>query len=213
MLLVLCLGVVVVGRWRPGGDAPDHPGDACRVFEQRLDWYGAAQHAQYEFRDRRTGSTLPISTALALAFAESGLDPKARPSRRWTRAFPFFARPSSALGLGQFVEGTWRLFEREIGSFADRSDPADAIRGIFWHAKHLSEIVGVDLRKSPAGLAHAHYHGPGGYAQGLRNRGHAANVNRMAQVYDSQLKRCRKKLERATKPLLGRFFGAGRGAH
>ena len=185
---------------------PEKITNACQVFDQKLDWYKSAKEAQKEFRNPKTGKMLPISSALGLAFGESSLDPYARPPREWTWSFPFYQRPTTAVGLGQFTNATWQMYEKAIGESANRENPKDAMRAIFWHAKYLSDQVGRDLRQDTKALTNAHWAGAGGYAQGARNHSHAANVSRAAAKYERQLKGCQADLDQQIKPLLERLY-------
>ena len=100
---------------------PENITDVCAIFEDRRSWYRAAKNSE-----QRWG--VPIAANMAIIYQESSFRAKARPERSkvlWI--FPG-ARPSSAYGYAQALDGTWQDYIRVSSNRnASRSEFDDAI--------------------------------------------------------------------------------------
>jgi hypothetical protein len=174
-------------------EPPDEPANACAIFEQHKSWWRAAKRAE-----RRWGA--PPALQLAIIRQESGFDHNARPPRgKFLFIFPG-ARASSAHGYAQALSSTWREYERARGDDGlDRDEFADATDFVAWYASGTHRELDV-----PYSNARAHYlayhEGRGGYRRGsYRGKSgllaSAARVQSYRDAYQSQLDRCRRRLD------------------
>jgi len=178
---------------------PTNPDDACRIFDERLDWYVAARDAKEEWG---------VSPALQLAIIhqESAFRAQARPARtRFLWIFPG-PRPSSAYGYGQVVDATWERYRVRTGRIdADRDDFADVADFIGWYGSEIRRRTNLPLADS-YGFYLSYHEGPGGFLRGSFEAkpwlmSVARRVAERSARYDRQLTRCRAQLdERARAP-------------
>ena len=148
----------------------------------------ASKHAQ-----RRWG--VPISVQMAIIHQESHYRGNARPAREKILWVIPWARPSTAEGYAQAVNGTWRLYLKQTRrSHANRSNFASATDFIGWFGRRAHYKLGV--RRDNAYALYLVYHeGVGGYLQKTYLRKPwlmrvATHVSMMAKRYQAQLQRC-----------------------
>lgn len=167
---------------------PRSPHNLCAIFKEKPEWYKAAKASQ-----KRWGT--PVQIMMAMMYQESSYRHDARPPRDWFLFIPL-ARPSTAYGYAQALDGTWDQYLDEAGGFmASRDDFEDAIDFIGWYNNKSRIKNKVSLWR--ADLLYLNYHeGWTGYARGsyknkkwLRNV--AAKVHRRASDYGEQFRRCR----------------------
>ncbi|QQR54323.1 transglycosylase SLT domain-containing protein [Candidatus Peregrinibacteria bacterium] len=94
---------------------------------------------------------------LAIMRHESRFDPKAK------------AETSSALGLGQFIDGTWNEFQNSLSAGdplkdKPRTDPEAAITAMAWYCRKNTDACALNPEQSDyaARLYEAHHEGAGG---------------------------------------------------
>lgn len=140
------------------------------VLEKNPNWLAYAQTAGREF---------DVNPELIFAFCsvESSFNPKARPINKVT------GEPlSSATGLGQFIDATWKEFQRANPKFKDKAptDPEASFYAIAWYIDHLSNTLDID-KNAPdafAKLYTAYHEGPKGYKrlEAFRENGETFSV-------------------------------------
>ena len=167
---------------------PRNVNDACAIFAEYDDWYPDAKAASQRWK-------VPIPVLLAIIHQESAFQADAQPPRRWHLGFIPGARPSSAYGYSQALDGTWDRYIATTGKpGADRDDFADAVDFIGWYVNETTRINGV-ARSDAYNQYLAYHEGQGGFAKGTyRNKPWllelARKVSRQAARYGSQLARC-----------------------
>lgn len=167
---------------------PRNVNDACAIFAEYDDWYPDAKAASQRWK-------VPIPVLLAIIHQESAFQADAQPPRRWHLGFIPGARPSSAYGYSQALDGTWDRYIATTGKpGADRDDFADAVDFIGWYVNETTLRNGV-ARSDAYNQYLAYHEGQGGFAKGTyRNKPWllelARKVSRQAARYDSQLARC-----------------------
>lgn len=194
-LLLLTFGLTACGH-RP----PDQVENACLILEDNRSWWRAL---------KRTEDRWDISPGTQLAFLkrESSFNGRARPARARLLGFIPGPRPSDAYGYAQALESTWDWYREDTGRRgADRDDFADAVDFVGWYAQMSSRLSGIE-RSDARALYLAYHEGHGGYNRGTY-RGKdwllraASQVERDARVYDGQIDRCRRRLNRGWIPFI-----------
>jgi hypothetical protein len=114
---------------------------------------------------------IPRSYIWSVAHAESRFNPTARPRSRKGGLL------SSAYGLGQFIDSTWKEFQEANPEFAkaERDDPRASLHAIAWYARHNANRVNlkVDLNSDEAVLSDlymAHHEGASGFRRLKRSQ-------------------------------------------
>ena len=114
---------------------PRNVNDACAIFAEYDDWYPDAKAASQRWK-------VPIPVLLAIIHQESAFQADAQPPRRWHLGFIPGARPSSAYGYSQALDGTWDRYIATTGKpGADRDDFADAVDFIGWYVNETTRIM------------------------------------------------------------------------
>ena len=172
---------------------PRDVANICNIFEDRRDWYRAAESAE-----QRWG--VPIAVNMAFIFEEASFQARARPERnRVLWIFPA-SRPSSAYGYAQALDSTWSEYEQKSGnSGASRANFADAIDFVSWYnanSYRMSNISRYDARN----LYFAYHEGNRGFQRGTHRSKEwllqsADRVQSNAVRFDNQLLACRDKLD------------------
>ena len=169
--------------------------NVCAIFEDRRSWYRAAKNAE-----QRWG--VPIAANMAIIYQESSFRAKARPERSkvlWI--FPG-ARPSSAYGYAQALDGTWQDYIRVSSNRnASRSEFDDAIDFVAWYNSRSTRINNI-ARDDARALYFAYHEGNGGYRQKSYLEKpwlvEAANlVQSNFNRFSSQLANCRLELDKS----------------
>lgn len=174
--------------------APDEPLNACDIFAGRRAWYDSVLDA----RDR-WGARPHI--LLAIIYQESAFDADARPERgKFLWVLPG-TRPSSAYGYAQALDPTWDLYRKETGRRgADRDSFRAAADFVGWYMRKSHRICGISMDDAK-GQYLAYHEGWSGYNAGTFRRKPellrtADRVERLAERYEKQLDRCRRRLRR-----------------
>ncbi len=175
---------------------PVDTANVCSVFNQQFSWYLAARKTQKKWK-------VPIATQMAIMRQESSFQSNARPPRKYYLGFIPGARPSSAFGYGQILDGTWNHYLVDQGysswrkartSFSDVSD------FMGWYLHHIHVKTGIGLNNAEH-LYFAYHEGPNGYINNsYRSKRFLLNaaqrVRKNSSMYTAQLQSCEKKLKR-----------------
>lgn len=175
--------------------APPHqPLNICSVFRQYPRWYRDAHQTE-----RRWG--VPVSIQLAIIHQESHFHADAKPARGKILWVIPWARPTTAEGYAQAVNGTWHLYLKQTQrSRASRSSFAAASDFIGWFGARAHRKLGIS-RNDAYTLYLAYHEGIEGY----RHRTYlhktwlkkvAYRVSATAAQYHQQLVRCERSLPR-----------------
>jgi len=173
---------------------PRNTANVCNMFEDRRNWYRAAQDAEQQWQ-------IPIAVTMAFIQQESGFRARARPPRTrilWLIPGP---RPSDAMGYAQALESTWEDYKRATGRrWASRSDFADAVDFVGWYNNNSNRINGI-ARNDAYNLYLAYHEGNGGFSrrtyadkQWLLDT--AGRVQASANLYEDQFRQCENELGR-----------------
>ena len=179
---------------------PSDVNDLCAIFEEKGGWYDAAADARDEW-----GSPIPVM--MAIMYQESRFNAKARPPRKKIFGFIPGPRPTDAYGYSQALGSTWENYERSAGRyFADRDDFDDAVDFVGWYNDQSWRRSGI-AKNDAYRLYLAYHEGHGGYNRRTYRKKQwlidvAHKVDRKANAYAGQLKRCEKDLKSD-----GWFFG------
>ncbi|MBF0275379.1 MAG: transglycosylase SLT domain-containing protein [Nitrospinae bacterium] len=176
-----------------GHTPPKNANNICGIFREMDDWYDAANDSYKKWG-------VPPYVSLAIMHQESRFEAAARPPRKkFLWIFPG-ARPSSAFGYAQALDGTWEKYKTSTGnSWADRDDFEDAIDFIGWYCDQSRRISGIS--KHDAYNQYLAYHeGQGGYNRGTYRkkkwlRQVAQKVQNRANLYKRQFRECKKEFE------------------
>lgn len=173
---------------------PSRPEDLCEIFEEKDDWYEAAD----ESRDRWG---VPIPVMMSIIYQESGFRGNAKaPYARFLGFIPMPYRVSSAEGYSQALDGTWDVYQDEAGSFlSSRGDFEDSVDFVGWYCARSNEKNGID-KADGYNLYLAYHEGWGGYSRGTYRRkdwliNTARKVDDRAKRYQQQLSRCEDNLD------------------
>ena len=162
--------------------------DLCLLFKARPQWYKYAYQANKRW-------DVPIHVMMAIMKQESHYVAEARPPRPWFLFIPL-PRKSSAYGYAQAQDPVWEDYKAEAspGWFPSRSSFQDAIDFIGWYVRKTNRVNRVSVWR--ADELYLNYHeGWGGYRRGTWKKKPwlgpvAKKVERTAENYGSQLKRC-----------------------
>lgn len=172
---------------------PSTGDDACRIFDEKPDWYKATRDAEKEWG-------VPVQVQLAIIRQESSFTHDARPPRDTFLGIPMWWRKSSAYGYAQVKDSTWDWYQDKTGnSWADRDEFEDAADFIGWYTDVSQRTLGIS--KWDAYNQYLAYHeGHGGWKRKTYNKKPwlikvARKVDRYAKTYGGQLKGCRERLE------------------
>lgn len=190
LLIVICLLISACSLYRP-----QNINNICHIFEGETDWYEAA-------KESNTKWGTPIWVMMAIMHQESKFIDDAKPPFNWFLFIPL-GRSSSAYGYAQVLDGTWTEYVKATGNRgADRDDFNDAIDFIGWYTNGTQRSLGIS--KWDAYNQYLAYHeGRGGYKRGSWKKknwlvGVANKVKKKANIYNSQLKTCKKSLDKET---------------
>jgi hypothetical protein len=185
--LALCSLLAACGTSPPGDQD-----NACRIFEEKRDWYEAALATE-----RKWG--VPMQIQLAIIRQESGFHDDAKPPRERFLGIPLWWRKSSAYGYAQAKDGTWDWYQDESGnSWASRNDFADASDFVGWYADRSHRTLGIS-KWDTFNQYLAYHEGHGGWKRKTYRAKPwlikvARRVAAQASTYGAQLKGCRKAL-------------------
>jgi len=175
---------------------PTRVNNVCDIFWGETDWYKDAVKS-----NKRWGT--PINVMMAIINQESSFRAKVRPKRPKFLFIPL-PRKSSAYGYAQAQDPAWNDYRKETGNWwHDRDDFADAINFVGWYTNKSAKRLGIS--KWDAYKQYLAYHeGWGGYSRGSFKKKPkllqvARKVQKQAENYGAQLKKCSPKLDKATK--------------
>lgn len=167
---------------------PRHTENICAIFAEKTDWldYTKASSEKWE---------LPIHVQMAIMWQESHFVADAKPPRRKVLGFIPGARPSSAYGYAQALDGTWQQYLNNTGqSDVSRDNFADACEFTGWYC-HLSyKELGIS-KLDVYNLYLAYHEGNAGYKRKTYLGKPwllevAKKVSIQAQHYEQQLSDC-----------------------
>jgi len=179
---------------------PKQVDNICSIFLGETDWYKDAVRAE-----KRWGT--PIHIMMAIIKQESTFRAKVRPKRPKFLFIPM-PRKSSAYGYAQAQNPAWSDYRKDTGNWGhDRDDFDDAINFVGWYTNKSHSRLGISKWDSYRQYL-AYHEGWGGYSRGSFKKKPdlirvAKKVKRQSEIYGGQLKKCRKKLDKAIK---GWFF-------
>jgi hypothetical protein len=177
---------------------PKNTANVCAVFDEKSSWYKHARKASKRWN-------VPIAVNMAFMQQESSFVAKAKPPRKKILGFIPGPRPSSSYGYSQAKDETWRWYKKQSGHRgADRNDFDDAIDFIAWYNRYSADTLGI-ANNDAYRLYLAYHEGHGGFKKGsFKNKEWliqiAKKVSRRATQYQSQLKKCEKRLRRSWWP-------------
>ena len=168
---------------------PSNTADACRIFQERSSWYRAAVRSE-----RKWNIKVPI--LLSVIKQESSFVSDARPKRK--RGFLGLPgrRPSTAFGFPQAKNETWADYIKATKNRgADRTNFHDSIDFVGWYLNTAARVNRIS-RNSAHNLYIAYHEGLTGFRLGRWKGsfivGTAATVQRQAELYASQLRKCKR---------------------
>ena len=173
---------------------PRYPQNACKIFGENYLWYKSAKKSSETYG-------APVHIILAFVNKESGFNRWARPKR--TKLFKVvpYKRPSSSLGYSQAVKKTWELYKTETDNpLALRTRFKDSVMFIGWYINKTNKINKIPLNDSYRQYLN-YYLGWGSYSKEAYKTDKKAiifakSVEKQSKLYKSQLKECKKKLNR-----------------
>jgi hypothetical protein len=173
---------------------PKYPQNACKIFGENYLWYKSAKKSSDTYG-------VPIHIILAFVKKESGFNRWAKPKR--TKLFKIvpYKRPSSSFGYSQAVKKTWEMYKTETNNpLALRTRFKDSVMFIGWYINKTNKINKIPLNDSYRQYLN-YYLGWGNYtkkAYKMDKRAilFAKNVKKQSSIYKSQLRECKKTLDR-----------------
>ena len=164
---------------------PKYPSNACKIFGEKYLWY-------YD---------VPIYVILAFVKKESGFNRWAKPKRKKLFKIVPYKRPSSSFGYSQAVKKTWEQYKNETNNpLALRTRFKDSAMFIGWYINKTNKINNIP--KNDAYRQYLNYYlGWGDYAKKVYKTDKksiilAKNVQKQSNIYKSQLRECKKILDR-----------------
>ena len=171
---------------------PKNTADGCSIFSERYLWYKHVKKTE-----KKWGT--PIYIQLAIIKMESNFDWLAKPDRKKIFKVIPFKRPSSSLGYSQAVKGTWKQYKQETNNpLAIRVRFKDSVDFIGWYTNKTEKLLKISKKDSFKQYI-AYHEGWGNYKNYKNNQEVillAKKVQRQANKYRLQLKKCQKKLNR-----------------
>ena len=171
---------------------PKNTADGCSIFSERYLWYKHVKKTE-----KKWGT--PIYIQLAIIKMESNFDWLAKPDRKKIFKVIPFKRPSSSFGYSQAVKGTWKQYKQETNNpLATRVRFKDSVDFIGWYTNKTEKLLKISKKDSFKQYI-AYHEGWGNYKNYKNNQEVillAKKVQRQANKYRLQLKKCQKKLNR-----------------
>ncbi|MCC5960179.1 MAG: lytic transglycosylase [Rhodobacteraceae bacterium] len=189
--LLFVVAILAACGGRQEFSAPRNLDNACALATERPQYFAAMRASE-----RRWGVAVPVQ--MAIIHAESRFIGDARTPVRYTLGVIPMGRQSSALGYSQALDGTWEEYQRETGNRrATRTNIRDATDFVGWYSNKSRERNGIALNDA-RNLYLAYHEGHTGFARGSYNSkpwllGVADRVASRAQMYDQQLRSCRRR--------------------
>ncbi len=170
--------------------APREFDNACTILQSR-------PHYVRAFRATERKWNVPVHVQMATIYQESRFKADARTPYRWAIGVIPMGRQSSAFGYSQALDGTWKEYLAETGRrSAKRDDIRDATDFMGWYMNTTKARNGIALHDARNQYL-AYHEGHTGYSRGSYNSKAwlmriASEVGDRAQVYEAQLKGCRR---------------------
>ncbi len=175
--------------------------NSCILFEQNKHWYKATKKSYDKWK-------VPISLQLAIINQESSFNQFAKPKRKKILGIIPGSRASTAFGYAQVTNPTWNWYKRKTNNNnASRGNFSDVTDFIGWYTTQSENIVGIS-KNDYYNQYLAYHEGHNGWKQKtfLKKKWLltvAKNVESNAKMYNNQLSKCEKKLNK--KGLFGIF--------
>ena len=189
--LLICIGGLATSCVT--SPPPQQMANLCEMFDEKSSWYEYANRTYYRWG-------IPISVQMAIMRQESSFISDAKPPRTMFLGIIPLARPSSAFGYAQALDGSWDLYRSKTGQWnADRDNFADTVDFIGWYCDVTHRTLGISKWDAKR-LYLAYHEGQGGYRQRSYQQKPwlmpiAQKVERNAQRYSAQLKGCEQALK------------------
>jgi len=171
---------------------PKNTSSSCSIFNERYLWYKHAKKTEEKWGT-------PIYVQLAIIKMESDFDWLAKPARQKIFKVIPFKRPSSSFGYSQAVKGTWEQYKNETGNkLATRTRFKDSVDFIGWYTNKTELILKIS-KKDTYRQYLAYHEGWGAYKNYKDNQKViilAKKVEKQADKYKAQLKKCQKRLNK-----------------
>ena len=171
---------------------PVNTTSSCSIFNERYFWYKHTKKVEQKWGT-------PIYVQLAIIKMESDFDWLAKPPRQKIFKVIPFKRPSSSFGYSQAVKGTWEQYKKETGNkLATRFRFKDSVDFIGWYTNKTESILKIS-KKDTYRQYLAYHEGWGAYKNYKDNQKViilAKKVEKQADKYKAQLKKCQKRLNK-----------------
>jgi len=171
---------------------PRNTFNSCSIFNERYLWYKHTKKTKEKWGT-------PIHVQLAIIKMESDFDWLAKPARQKIFKVIPFKRPSSSFGYSQAVKGTWEQYKNETGNkLATRTRFKDSVDFIGWYTNKTELILKIS-KKDTYRQYLAYHEGWGAYKNYKDNQKViilAKKVEKQADKYKAQLKKCQKRLNK-----------------
>jgi hypothetical protein len=192
ILRALILVTLLAGCSLPSGNvnAPRNLDNACSILDQRRSFFPAFMAAK-----RKYG--VPVSVQMAIIWQESKFKSKAKTPRRYRFGLIPVGRQSSAYGYAQVLDGTWKEYKAKAGRWnASRTNIRDSADFMGWYMTQSRRKLGISMSDTRNQYL-AYHEGRTGYRRGSYKSKRwllrvAKNLENRAQMYNNQLRRCRK---------------------
>ena len=187
--IILILSILIISAC---SSIPQNTSDSCSIFNERYLWYKYAKNTEEKWGT-------PIHVQLAIIKMESDFDWLAKPARQKIFKVIPFKRPSSSFGYSQAVKGTWEQYKNETGNkLATRTRFKDSVDFIGWYTNKTELILKIS-KKDTYRQYLAYHEGWGAYKNYKDNQKViilAKKVEKQADKYKAQLKKCQKRLNK-----------------
>ncbi len=180
---------------------PINTADSCILFKEKRNWYKATKKSYDKWN-------LPISLQLAIVKQESSFKQFAKPERNKLFGFIPSKRPSTAFGYAQITDPTWEWYKASTGKKnPSRANFNDITDFIGWYGDQSNKMLGIS-KKDSFNQYLAYHEGQNGWKKKSYNSKKwlieaAKNVELNSNMYNNQLKKCEKELNK--KGLFGLF--------
>jgi len=174
--------------------APQSPEDVCAIFEEKRNWFLAAEKARDHWKT-------PVGITMSFLYQESSFRGNARPERETLFGIIPWKRKSTAKGYAQAIDATWQQYVKDAGDwFPLRSNFNDAVDFVGWYNRQSQRKLGIS-RTDAKNLYLAYHEGWRGY----QNRTYekkpwlvraSDQVEMRARRYQIQYLECKNRLSR-----------------
>ena len=124
--------------------------NVCHIFHEYPQWYRDAKDVERRWK-------VPVPVQMAIVHQESKFRAGAKPPRSKLLWIIPWARPSTAYGYAQALNGTWKEYKRENGGlFSARDSFGDGVDFIGWYANSAYRKAGIS--RSDAYSLYLAYH-------------------------------------------------------